>query len=267
MTQTEAEPRSFAVVTGASSGIGKELARQFAEHNFDVLIAAEDSELATSASELGETGAHIEAVQVDLTTYDGVERLYTAIKASGRPVDAVALNAGVGVVGEFAETDLSRDLEIIDLNVKSTVHLAKLVVKDMKARGSGKILFTSSIASTTPNPYQAVYAASKSFVQSFAEGLRGELKDTDITVTAFMPGPTDTEFFERADAMDTKLGQGPKDDPATVAKQGFEALMDGQQKAVTGGLKTKVQGMAAKVTPDKVKGAMMGKMSEPGSAS
>src|SRR3954454_7338169 len=262
MTQTETGIRPLAVVTGASSGIGKELARQFAEHNFDVLIAAEDAGLAGAATELGRTGAEIQSVQVDLTTYDGVEELYSTIRASGRPVEAVAINAGIGVTGEFAETDLGKELELIDLNVKSTVHLAKRVVQDMKSRGSGKILFTSSIASSMPAPYEAVYAASKSFVQSFAEGLRGELKDTDITVTAFMPGPTDTNFFERADAMDTKLGQGSKDDPAKVAAQGFEALMDGEEKAITGGVKTKVQGMAAKVLPDSAKAAFHEKMAK-----
>src|SRR3954454_17283392 len=195
--------RSLALVTGASSGIGFELARQFAEHGFDVVIAAEDGELDDAARELRSTGATITPVTVDLSRPDGVERLYVATRAVGRPVDAVALNAGIGEGGAFAtDTDLDQELRIVDLNVRSTVHLSKLVLADMVARGEGRLLFTSSIAATMPGAFQAVYNASKSFVQSFALALRNELKDTGITVTSLMPGPTDTEFFERADMLD-----------------------------------------------------------------
>jgi short-subunit dehydrogenase len=136
----------------------------------------------------------------------------------------------------------------------------------MNARGEGRVLFTSSIASTMPGSFQAVYNASKSFVQSFAEALRNELKDTEVTITALMPGPTDTEFFDRADMLDTRVGASEKDDPAVVAKQGFEALMKGKEKVVGGSMKTKVQGAAAKVMPDSVKAQMHRKMAEPGSA-
>jgi short-subunit dehydrogenase len=158
-------------------------------------------------------------------------------------------------------------MSIIDLNITSTVHLAKLVLRDMVAAGAGKVLVTSSIASTMPGSFQAVYNASKSFLQSFAEALQNELKDTEITITSLMPGPTETEFFERADmAEDTKVGQSEKDDPATVARQGFDALMNGDARVVGGGLRTKLQEAASKVMPDKAKAAMHRGMAEPGSA-
>src|SRR4029079_6002780 len=149
---------------------------------------------------------------------------------------------------------------LIDLNVRSTVHLAKYVVRDMTPRGEGRILLTSSIASTMPGAFQAVYNASKSFVQSFALALRNELKDTHVTVTSLMPGPTDTEFFERADMEDTKVGSGDKDDPAEVAKDGCEALMAGKERAVSASLSTKLQGHGSRLMPDKVKAEMHRRM-------
>jgi short-subunit dehydrogenase len=265
MTTTSNE---FAVVTGASSGIGFELARQFAEHGYDLLVTAEDAGIDQAAADLRRDGRNqIIAVRADLATYEGVEELYAAILESGRDVDAIALNAGRGIGGDFVrETDLADELNVIDVNVTSTVHLAKRVLPGMVGRGSGQVLFTSSIASTMPGTYQAVYNASKSFVQSFAEALRAELKDTGVTVTALMPGPTDTNFFHRAEMDDTRVGAAQKDDPAVVAKQGFEAMREEKEKVVAGSLKTKVQGAAAKVMPDKAKAEMPRKMAEPGSA-
>jgi short-subunit dehydrogenase len=259
--------RQFAVVTGASSGIGYELARQFAQNGFDLLITAEDEGLAQAADNLRRDG-QIEVIDVraDLAQYDGVEHLYAAIQATGRPVDAIALNAGRGEGGDFArQTDLRAELNIIDVNVTSTVHLAKRVLPDMIARGAGRVLFTSSVASQMPGTYQAVYNASKSFVQSFSEALRNELKDTGVTVTALLPGPTETNFFHRADMDDTKVGAAEKDDPAQVAKQGFEALMKGDDQVVGGSFKNKVQVAAAKVLPDTKTAEMHRKMAEPGS--
>jgi uncharacterized protein len=260
--------RSLAVVTGASSGIGLELAKQFAEHDFDLIVNAEDAAIEGVARELEQDfGAQVDAVQVDLASAGGVEELYRRISAAGRPVDAIALNAGIGAGGAFAsDTALEDELRVIDLNVRSTVHLAKYVVRDMVARGEGRILFTSSIASTMPGAFQAVYNASKSFVQSFALALRNELKDTGVTITSLMPGPTDTEFFERADMLDTKVGAGDKDDPADVARDGFEALMAGDERVVSASLSTKLQGRAGRFVPDKAKAAMHRRMAEPGSA-
>jgi short-subunit dehydrogenase len=257
----------LAVVTGASSGIGLELAKQFANNGFDLLIAAEDDELASAARELEAAGVNVDAVQVDLAEPAGVEELYRRIGATGRHVDAAALNAGIGAGGAFAsDTDLRDELRIVDLNVRSTVHLAKYLVRDMTARGEGRLLFTSSIASTMPGTYQAVYNASKSFVQSFALALREELADTGVTVTSLMPGPTDTEFFERADMLDTRVGAGDKDDPADVARDGFEALMAGEERVVSASLSTKLQGRGGRFVPDSVKAKLHGRMAEPGSA-
>src|SRR3954464_14080736 len=260
--------RPLAVVTGASSGIGYELAKQFATNGFDLIVCAEDAAIATAAREMEGLGASAEAVQADLATPTGVDQLYGRITAAGRPVDAIALNAGIGMGGAFAtQTDLQQELTIVDLNCRSTVHLAKLVVRDMVARNEGRMLFTSSIASTMPGSFQAVYNASKSFVQSFALALRNELKDTDVTVTSLMPGPTETEFFERAEMLDTKVGTtDSKDDPEDVAKDGFEALMAGKERVVSHSLSTKVQGRASRFMPDKAKAVMHRRMAEPGSA-
>jgi uncharacterized protein len=259
-------PRPLAVVTGASSGIGRELATQFASNGFDLVIAAEDDALATAGTELEALGASVDAVQVDLATSDGVDELYARVRASGRPVDAIALNAGVGAGGAFAtDTALEDELRLIDLNVRSTVHLAKHVVADMVARDEGRVLFTSSIASTMPGAFQAVYNASKSFVQSFALALRNELKDTGVTVTSLMPGPTETEFFERADMLDTKVGSSDKDDPADVARDGFEALMAGKERVESASLSTKLQGRGSRLLPDSAKAALHRQMAEPGS--
>jgi short-subunit dehydrogenase len=257
--------RPLAVVTGASSGIGYELAKQFAVHDFDLVIAAEDSGIASVGTELEGLGAHVQAVQVDLASDAGVDELYRRL--GGRTVDAAALNAGIGAGGAFAtDTELEDELKLIDLNVRSTVHLAKHLVRDMVARDEGRILFTSSIAATMPGAFQAVYNASKSFVQSFALALRNELKDTNVTITSLMPGPTDTEFFERADMLDTKVGAGDKDDPGDVARDGFEALMDGKERVESASLSTKLQGRGSRFMPDSAKAELHRRMAEPGSA-
>jgi uncharacterized protein len=258
--------KQFAIVTGASSGIGFELAKQFAENGFDLLIVAGGDRINTAADEIQMLGATVNAVQADLATHDGVHQLLSAIQSSGRPVDAVAINAGVGVAGPFLETDLREELNMVALNVTSTVHLAKYVVKDMVTRGSGRILFTSSIAGTMPTPYEAVYGATKAFVRSFSQSLREELKETGVSVTALMPGATETEFFHRAGADDTKLGVSEKDDPAEVAKEGFEALMAGKDHVVAGSFKNKLQAAAGYALPDPLVAKAHAGMSEPGSA-
>ncbi|MBO3738747.1 SDR family NAD(P)-dependent oxidoreductase [Actinoplanes flavus] len=265
---TSSSGNMFAVVTGASSGIGFELAKQFAEHGYDLLIVAEDDGIDQAAADLRRDGRNqITAVRADLATYEGVEQVYAAVLETGRGVDALALNAGRGIGGDFTRgTELADELNVIDVNVTSTVHLAKRLLPDMVARDAGAVLFTSSVASMMPGTYQAVYNASKSFVQSFAEALREELEDTAVSITALMPGPTDTDFFHRAEMDDTRVGAGAKDDPALVAKQGFEALMKGREKVVAGSVKTKVQGAASKVMPDAAKARMHRRMAEPGSA-
>jgi short-subunit dehydrogenase len=258
--------RRFAVVTGASSGIGLELGRVLAEEGYDLLITAEDAELDDAKRVLSAQGASVQAVRADLSKPKGVKDVYKAISGSGRTVDILCLNAGIGEGGSFARgTDLDKELRLVDLNVRSTVHLCKLVLDDMVARGEGRILFTSSIASTMPGAYQAVYNASKSFVQSFALAIRNELKDTGITITSLMPGPTDTEFFERAGMLDTKVGADEKDDPAQVARQGYDALMNGEEKVIAGSLMNRVQAIGGRFIPDALKAEMHRRMAKPGS--
>ena len=256
----------LALITGASSGIGYELARVFAQDGFDLIIAAEDRGIVEMKQVFENLGAAVTAVQADLATREGVEKLWQEVQRCGRTLDAAALNAGIGVGGRFQETDLEKELKLVDLNCRSVVHLAKRVVQAMVAQGSGRILITSSIASTMPGPFEAVYAASKAFDQSFAQALRHELKDTGVTVTSLMPGPTETNFFERADLMDTKVGAAEKDDAGQVARQGFEALMAGKDHVVAGALKNKLQAAAAKVIPETVKAAIHRSKAEPGSA-
>ncbi|MFV0132155.1 SDR family NAD(P)-dependent oxidoreductase [Streptomyces sp. HMX87] len=256
--------KPLALVTGASSGIGYELARQFAEHGFDLLVNAEDERLEHAAERLRETGAEVRAVRADLRDPAGVDRLVAAM--TGLTLEVAALNAGVGQGGAFVDTDPADDQSVIDLNVTSTVRLAKPLLREMVARGVGRLVFTSSVASTAPGAFQAVYNASKSFVQSFAQALQEEVKDTGVTVTSFMPGPTDTDFFRRAGLEDTRIGALDKDDPAQVARQAFEAVMKGRKTLVTGSAKTRAQGVAARLLPGRAKAAAHRRMAEPGTA-
>jgi short-subunit dehydrogenase len=228
-----ADRRPFAVVTGASSGIGRELARQFASHGFDILITAEAGDLDAAAGDLATHGTVVREVVADLATADGAERVAAAIDAIGRPVDALALNAGIGSGGAFTATPLADQQRLIGVNVAAPVGLAQHVVPDMVRRRTGRVLFTSS----APGPYGATYTASQAFIQSFADALRAELAGTGVTVTTLLPGPTDTEFFRRAGLADP----APKDDPATVAEAAYQALMTGQSQVTPGSVKTRLQ--------------------------
>lgn len=257
--------RPLAVVTGASSGIGRELAAQFAGDGYDLVVAAEDERIEPVARTLARNGAQVIPVQANLATFDGVEDLYQAIKDAGRPA-AVAINAGVGVGGDFArDNDLADELRLIGLNITGAVHLARRVLPDMIAAGRGGLMFTSSIAATAPGPYHATYAASKAFLLSFAEAIRYELRDTGVTVTALMPGPTDTEFFDRAGMEGTRLGEdAARDDPAQVAQEAFEALLAGKDHVVAGSMKNKAQAASGRVLPETAKAAAQARMTEPG---
>lgn len=259
----------LAVVTGASTGIGYHLARVFAENDFDVLITADEARIKDAAVEIQALGARVYTVQADLTKPEEVQRLWKEIEATGRPIDAIAINAGVGTSGDFStETDLDQELRIIDLNVRSTVHLAKLAARHMVARGEGKILITASIAGTMPTPMMAVYGASKAFDLEFAQSLHHELKDKGITVTALKPGATDTDFFRRAGMEDTQVGsEGKKsNDPAEVAKQGFDALMRGDQEVFAESLSTKIAGTLGGMVPDSIKAEQHKKMAAHGTS-
>ncbi|WP_222183654.1 SDR family NAD(P)-dependent oxidoreductase [Geminicoccus harenae] len=254
--------RPLAIVTGASTGIGRELARCCAEGGFDLLIAADEPAIEAAAAELRGPDVQVQAVQADLATIEGVDRLYNA--AGGRPVAALLANAGMGIRGGFLDQEFSEVRHVIDTNVTGTLYLIQKVGRDMRARGEGRILITGSIAGFMPGAYHAIYNSSKAFLDSFSFALRTELEDSGVTVTCLMPGPTDTAFFERAGLLDTKLGQAPKDDPATVAKIGFDAMMQGEGDVVSG-WKNKLQAAVANVTPSAVLAKMHGKMAEPGS--
>jgi short-subunit dehydrogenase len=253
---------SFAIVTGASSGIGYELAKLCAENGFDLLIAADQPEISRVAQELRALGVMVDELQVDLATQEGVDSLLAA--ARGRPVDALLANAGHGLGHSFLEQNFDDIKHVIDTNITGTVYLLHKVVREMRVRNKGRVLITGSIAGHLPGPFQAVYHATKAFVDSFAVALRNELKETDVTITCLQPGPTETEFFERADMMDTKVGQQKKDDPADVAKTGFDSMMRGDGDVVSG-LKNKVQVAMSGVMPSDRVAEQNRKLSQPGS--
>ncbi|HET7412852.1 MAG TPA: SDR family NAD(P)-dependent oxidoreductase [Pararhizobium sp.] len=260
-----ANEHDLAVVTGASSGIGLELARCCAQEGFNLIIAADEPRINDAAEELSALGVKVEPVQADLATPEGVETLYQAI--GGRQVDALLANAGRGLGHAFLDQDPEKFRKVVDTNVTGTLLLVHRVGRDMRERNRGRILFTGSIAGFMPGSFQAVYNATKAFVDSFAWALRNELKDTRITVTCLMPGPTDTEFFKRAE-MDTDTGVGvspSKEDPAKVARVGFEAMMHGDPGVVSG-FSNKLQVAMAHLVPAEVLADQHRKMAAPGTA-
>jgi uncharacterized protein len=257
-----APARPLALVTGASSGIGYELANCCAEHGFDLLVAADEPEIHVAAQAFRARGVTVEAIEADLATMEGVDQLYAAIQ--GRPVEALLANAGRGLGHAFLDQDFDEARRVVDTNITGTIYLIQKAGRDMRARGQGRILITGSIAGFMPGTYQAVYNGTKAFLDSFSFALRAELKDTGVTVTCLMPGATETEFFERADMLDTKVGQQKKDDPADVARIGFEAMMKGEGDVVSG-WKNKLQSAIASVTPSAVLAEQHRKMAEPGS--
>lgn len=254
--------RPLAVVTGASTGIGLELARQCAKHGFDLIIAADEAEVNAAAEQLRRYTVNVEPLRVDLATPEGVDRLCTAIDADGRPVAALFANAGRGLGQGFLDQSFADIEHVVDTNVTGTLYLIHRIGKQMRARGEGRILITGSIAGFIPGTFQAVYNASKAFLDSFAYALREELKGSGVTISLLMPGPTETAFFERAGLLDTDVGQAKKDDPAVVAKAGFETLMSGDGDVVTG-WKNKLQTTLANITPAELLAKQHRKMAEP----
>jgi short-subunit dehydrogenase len=253
----------LAIVTGASSGIGYELAKCCAADGFDLLVVADEPEIHQAAEDFKKIGVQVEAIEADLATVEGVETLYAA--AHGRAVDALLANAGVGLGGAFLDQNFNDVRHVIDTNITGTIYLAQKIGNDMRSRGQGRILFTGSIAGFTPGSFNATYNGTKAFIDSFSFALRNELKDTGVTVTCLMPGATETEFFERADMLDTKIAQSKKDDPVDVAKVGYEAMMSGEGDVVAG-LKNKVMSAAALFTPSDTLAEQHRKRAEPGSA-
>ncbi len=251
----------LAVVTGASTGIGLELARLCAQQQFDLVIAADEPLIEEAGRELAGSGVDCKAVQCDLSTAEGVDRLLAAI--GGRPVDALLANAGRGLGKGFLDQDLNDALKVVHTNVDGTLRLVHGVAGGMRGRGQGRILVTGSIAGLMPGTFQAVYNGSKAFLDSFSVALAHELKDTGVTVTCLMPGATETDFFERADMLDTKVGSSEKAHAADVAKTGFDAMMKGELKVVAG-LGNKLRAAVAHVAPDSTLAEMHRDMAEPG---
>src|SRR6478609_10504609 len=255
--------RPFAIVTGASSGIGYELAKQCAEHGYDLLIAADEGKIDDAADSLRALGASVDVIEADLATLEGVDALHAA--TGGRVVDALLANAGHGLGKAFLDQDFDEVRHVIDTNITGTIYLVQKIARDMRARRAGRILITGSVAGFMPGTFHAVYNGTKAFIDSFSFALRAELKDSGVTVTCLMPGATDTEFFERADMMDTKVGTEEKDDPADVARLGYDAMMDGKGDVVAG-WKNKLQSAIANVTPSGVLAEQHRKMAEPGTS-
>jgi uncharacterized protein len=262
-TRTNGSERPLAMVTGASTGIGRELGICCARAGYDLLVVADEAGIEDAAEEFRRLGVNVDAVQTDLATIEGVDEFYAA--ADGRAVEALLANAGHGLGGSFLDQDFDDARHVIDTNVTGTIYLIQKVGRDMRGRGRGRILITGSIAGFSPGTYNAVYNGTKAFIDSFSFALRAELKDTGVTVTCLMPGTTETEFFERAGMTDTKIGQSEKDDPVDVAKIGFEAMMQGDGDVVSG-FKNKVMSALANITPAGMLAEQHRKQSEPGSA-
>jgi short-subunit dehydrogenase len=257
------QTRELAVVTGASTGIGFELARCCAEKGFDLLIVADEQQVHDAAQAIRQQGTTVDAIVADLATQQGVDALYAA--TAGRPVSALLANAGRGLGQAFLDQDFDQVRRVIDTNVTGTLYTIQRFGRDMRARGSGRILIVGSIAGVIPGTYQAVYNGTKALLDSFSVALRAELKDTGVSVTCLMPGPTDTEFFERAGLLDTKVGTEKKQSAAEVAKIGFDAMMNDEADVIAG-WKNKLQVAAAHVTPNTLLAEQHRKMTEPGSA-
>lgn len=262
MSQSTAT-RPLAIVTGASSGIGRELAICCIHGGFDLIVAADEPEIHVVAAELATQDAHVAALQVDLATIEGVDTLVAA--ANGRPVSALLANAGRALGHAFFDQDFAAARKVLDTNVTGTIYLIHQVGRQMRARDDGRILITGSIAGFMPGSFQAVYNGTKAFLDSFSYALRNELKDTKVSVTCLMPGATETEIFERADMLDTRIGAQEKDDAADVARQGYEAMMLGEGQTITG-LKSKFQAAMAHVIPADLLAELHRRMAAPGTA-
>ena len=251
----------FAIVTGASSGIGLELAKCAARDGYDLLVAA-DTPFVDAGAGLKEMGVEVQSIEADLATEQGVQQLLAA--AGDRPVDVLVANAGHGLGHAFLEQSPRDWMHVIDTNITGTLQLIQPVVKRMVERGEGKVLITGSVAGHMAGSFQAVYNGSKAFIDSFAAALGNEIQDSGVTVTCLKPGATETEFFHRAHLDDTKVGQAKKDDPADVAKTGWEAMKSGEP-AVIYGLKNKMQVAAASVMTDATTAKLHRAQAEPGS--
>jgi short-subunit dehydrogenase len=256
-------PRKLAVVTGASTGIGLELARLCAENHFDLVIAADEPLIENAARELRSSGVECMPVQADLSTLEGVDKLLAACRSAGRTVDLLMANAGLGLGHGFLDQDIHQALKVVHTNIDGTIYLIHKIGTAMRKRGEGRILITGSIAGLMPGTFKAVYNGTKAFLDSFSVALSNELKDTGVTVTCLMPGATETDFFERAEMLDTKVGSDEKANAADVAKTGFDAMMKGELKVVAG-IGNKLRAAISHVAPDAALAQLHRGMAEPG---
>jgi uncharacterized protein len=259
------DTRPLALVTGASTGIGYELAKCCAQNGFDLAVVADEAQIMQAAADFRALGGHVEAVEADLATTEGVDKFIGTAKRMNRPVEALIANAGRGLGKAFLDQDFADVRHVVDTNITGTLYLIQKIGREMRAQRRGRILITGSIAGLMPGTYQAVYNGTKALLDSFSYALRHELNHTGVTVTCLTPGATETEFFERADMMDTKIGTSKKDDPADVARQGFEAMMKGDGQVVTG-WQNKLQAAIAHITPSDTLAEMHSKKAKPGTA-
>ncbi|RZT85793.1 short-subunit dehydrogenase [Pseudonocardia sediminis] len=257
--------RPLAMVTGGSSGIGLELARELAGRGHDVAISGQSGRVHDSAKELEALGVDAYPFQADASTYDGVEAFWTFVADLGRPVEVACLNVGIGVGGAgFADTDLADEFRMIAINCTGLVHTAKRVTHAMLAQGRGRILIVSSISASTPTPYETVYGPTKAFGFSFAESLREELRGSGITVTALLPGATDSEFHANAGMGNTRFGDNSwKNDKRLVGRQGIDALFAGDDHVVGGDEATKQAFLDNRATSEPEKAARQGAQARP----
>lgn len=256
--------QKYALITGATSGIGYELAKLFAKDQYNLVIVARNTEeLEKASNEFKQSGVEVITISKDLFKVEAPFEIYDEIKSKGIQIDVLVNDAGQGQYGLFAETDINRELDIIQLNIGATISLTKCFLPEMIARKEGKILNLSSIAGKTPGPYQSVYHGTKAFIQSFTEAIRSENKDNGVTITALLPGATETDFFNKADMNDSKIVQGGgMATAADVAKDGYDALMSGDDMVISG-FKNKAMIGMTNLTPDHLVADMMKKQQEP----
>lgn len=256
--------KPLALVTGASNGIGYELAALFATKGFDLVATGRSQTIHDAADEFTHLGAHVEAIQADLSLHEEVEKVWQAVEAGGRPLEAAAINAGISIGGAFLDNDLDDELNLVNLNITSVVHLTKRVAAAMARQHRGRLLITSSLSATLPTPYETVYGPSRAFTRMFALGLREELRGTGVTVTTLMPGATDSDFHARAGMNNTAFGPtAKKNDKTEVARQGFEALLAGKAEVVGGDRATKRTAILHRFLPETLKAARHARQAKP----
>ncbi|WP_408097110.1 SDR family NAD(P)-dependent oxidoreductase [Peredibacter sp. HCB2-198] len=240
--------RPFAIVTGISSKLGMEMARQFASHGYDLLITSSSNGIAHAEDELRTFGVEVIGMESQLDTYRSTEKLYEAIRSFDRPVDALVITCTDGVSGDFTETAIKREIQLINHNIISTIHLIKLVLRDMMSASNGKILIASPFPTSSSAPLEAIYGSSMAFLNSFAESIQHTARTHGITITTMIPVFGEENQFE--------------DDIVAQAREGYEAILSGRSKVFEASLKTKLQSWANQIIPDKIKTEIQRRVNE-----